>query len=51
MSVQSKPKGRHTGLRIATVLVLLLMAGMLGWIWWVYAQIERYAQSGSGCTR
>ena len=43
MSVQSKPKGRHTGLRIATVLVLLLMAGMLGWIWWVYAQIERYA--------
>ena len=43
MSAQSKPKRRHTGLRITTVLVLLLVAGGLGWICWVYAQIERYA--------
>ena len=43
MSAQSKPKRRHTGLRITTALVLLLVAGALGWNWWVYAQIERYA--------
>jgi uncharacterized SAM-binding protein YcdF (DUF218 family) len=43
MSAQSKPKRRHTGLRITTVLVLLLVAGGLGWICRVYAQIERYA--------
>jgi uncharacterized SAM-binding protein YcdF (DUF218 family) len=39
----SKPKRRHTGLRITTALVLLLVACTLGWIWWVYAQIEHYA--------
>jgi len=43
MSVQSKPKRRHTGLHIATVLVLLLVAGTVGWIWWVSVQIGRYA--------
>jgi uncharacterized SAM-binding protein YcdF (DUF218 family) len=42
MSVQSKPKRRHTGLHIATVLVLLLVAGTVGWIWWVSVQIGRY---------
>jgi uncharacterized SAM-binding protein YcdF (DUF218 family) len=39
----SKPKRRHTGLRITTALVLLLVAGTLGWIWWVCAQIDSYA--------
>jgi uncharacterized SAM-binding protein YcdF (DUF218 family) len=43
MPVQSKPKRRHTALHIATVLVLLLMAGALAWSDWVYTQIERYA--------
>ncbi|MGD0347124.1 MAG: YdcF family protein [Terracidiphilus sp.] len=43
MPAQPKPKRRHNALRIAIVLVLLLMAGTLGWIWWVYAQIEAYA--------
>ena len=43
MSAQSKPRRHHTALRIATVLVFLLAAGAVGWIDWVYAQIERYA--------
>jgi uncharacterized SAM-binding protein YcdF (DUF218 family) len=43
MPAQSKPKRRHTGLRITTALVLLLVAGTLGWIGWVYAQIDSYA--------
>src|ERR1700735_5337322 len=43
MSVQPKPKRRHSGLRIAIVLVLLLVAGTVGWIAWVYVQIDRYA--------
>jgi uncharacterized SAM-binding protein YcdF (DUF218 family) len=43
MSVQSKSKRRRTGLRIATALALLLVAGTLGWIGWVYAQIDSYA--------
>ncbi len=43
MSVPSNPKRRHIGLRIATALVLLLVAGTLGWIGWVYAQIYSYA--------
>jgi uncharacterized SAM-binding protein YcdF (DUF218 family) len=43
MLAQSKPKRRHTGLRIALALALLLVAGALGWISWVYTQIELYA--------
>ncbi|MFZ0337285.1 MAG: YdcF family protein [Terracidiphilus sp.] len=43
MSAQSKPKRRHTGIYIATALMLLLVAGTVGWIDWVYTQIERYA--------
>jgi uncharacterized SAM-binding protein YcdF (DUF218 family) len=43
MSVQSKPRRRRTGFLIATALVLLLVAGTLGWIWWVCVQIDRYA--------
>ena len=43
MSAQSKPRRHHTALRIATALVLLLVAGTLGWIWWVCVQIDRYA--------
>lgn len=43
MSVQSKPKRRRTGLHIAIALVLLLVAVTLGWIGWVYAQIDSYA--------
>ena len=43
MPAQSKPKRRPTGLRITTALVLLLVAGTLGWTWWVYAQIDSYA--------
>ncbi|MGO8775821.1 MAG: YdcF family protein [Terracidiphilus sp.] len=43
MSVPSNPERRHIGLRIATALVLLLVAGTLGWIGWVYAQIYSYA--------
>src|ERR1700691_824710 len=43
MPFQSKPRRRHTGFRIATSLVLLLVAGTLGWIGWVYAQIDSYA--------
>src|SRR5208282_2201721 len=43
MSVQSKPRRHHSAIRFATVLVLLLVAGALGWIWWVCVQIDRYA--------
>jgi len=43
MPDQSKPKRRHTGLHVATALALLLVAGALGWISWVYTQIELYA--------
>jgi len=43
MSVQPKPKRRHKSLHIATALMLLLVAGALGWIGWVYAQINSYA--------
>ncbi len=43
MPFQSKPRLRHTGLRIATSLVLLLVAATLGWVGWVYAQIDSYA--------
>src|ERR1700691_4195120 len=43
MPFQSKPRRRHTGFRIATSLMLLLIAGALGWIGWVYAQIDSYA--------
>jgi uncharacterized SAM-binding protein YcdF (DUF218 family) len=43
MPVQSKPKRRRTGFRIATALVLLLVAGTVGWVWWVSVQIDRYA--------
>lgn len=43
MSVQSKPRRRRTGSRIARALVLLLVAGTVGWIWWVSVQIDRYA--------
>lgn len=43
MSAQSKPKRHNLGSRLALALALLLLTGTLGWIWWVYAQIERYA--------
>lgn len=43
MSARSKPKRRHTGLRITSALALLLLAGVAGWIGWVYTQIERFA--------
>lgn len=43
MPATSKPERHRTGLRIATVLVLLLVAGAAGWTSWVYTQIERYA--------
>jgi len=43
MSAQSKLKRRHTGLRIAIALGLLVVAGALGWIGWVYVQIDSYA--------
>jgi len=42
MSAQSKPRRHWTALRIA-MLLLLLLVGALGWTYWVYAQIERYA--------
>jgi uncharacterized SAM-binding protein YcdF (DUF218 family) len=43
----SKPKpaaAENPILRAAIVLVLVLAAGAMGWTWWVYTQIERYAQ-------
>ena len=43
MSAQSKTNRHSPTLRIALVVVFLLLAGALGWTWWVYAQIERYA--------
>lgn len=43
MPARSKPKRHSNGLRIATALLLLLAAGVLGWTYWVYTQIERYA--------
>ena len=43
MPAQSKPKRHNIGSRLAMALVFLLLAGTLGWIYWVYAQIERYA--------
>ena len=43
MPARSKPKHHSFGSRLAKAIVLLLLAGALGWIWWVYAQIERYA--------
>jgi uncharacterized SAM-binding protein YcdF (DUF218 family) len=43
MSVQSKTRRPHTALRTATALVLILVAGALGWIGWVSVQIDRYA--------
>jgi uncharacterized SAM-binding protein YcdF (DUF218 family) len=43
MPGRSKPKRRKIVSRMAMVLVLLLLAGTLGWIFWVYAQIESYA--------
>src|SRR5208337_2488938 len=42
MSAQSKPRRHRTALHIATALVLLLVAGTLIWIGWVYAQIDGY---------
>jgi uncharacterized SAM-binding protein YcdF (DUF218 family) len=50
MSAQSKPKRRYTALRITTALVLLLLAGTVGWTYWVYAQIERYAHQDQAAT-
>jgi vancomycin permeability regulator SanA len=43
MPVHSKSKGRLNGLHLALVMVLLLVASGMGWTWWVYTQIERYA--------
>ena len=42
MSVQSKPRRPRTAFRMATALVLLLAVGALGWVGWVYTQIDRY---------
>jgi uncharacterized SAM-binding protein YcdF (DUF218 family) len=43
MERQSRPKRRNWTLRGGLLLVLALAAGTLGWFYWVYAQIERYA--------
>ncbi len=39
----ANPKLRRWFLRAALLLALALAAGALGWCYWVYAQIERYA--------
>jgi uncharacterized SAM-binding protein YcdF (DUF218 family) len=43
MPVPSKPKHHHPALGVALALVLFFLAGAMGWTWWVYTQIERYA--------
>ncbi len=43
MPAPPKPKHRKPALRVTTALVLFVVAGALGWTWWVCAQIERYA--------
>ncbi len=43
MPAPPKPKHRNPALRVTTALVLFVVAGALGWTWWVCAQIERYA--------
>jgi uncharacterized SAM-binding protein YcdF (DUF218 family) len=43
MHEPSKPKRGHPTFRTAIALLLLIVAGALGWTWWVYTQIERYA--------
>ncbi len=39
-----KTKSRNWALRALLVLVFVLLAGILGWCSWVYAQIESYAR-------
>jgi uncharacterized SAM-binding protein YcdF (DUF218 family) len=43
MPAKPKPKRHYHPLRTVMVVVLLLVLAALGWIYWVYAQIERYA--------
>ncbi|MGD0941852.1 MAG: YdcF family protein [Terracidiphilus sp.] len=43
MKRRSRPKRRNWTLRAVLLLVLVLAASALGWFYWVYAQIERYA--------
>ncbi|MGB0064962.1 MAG: YdcF family protein [Terracidiphilus sp.] len=46
MPDRSKPKHTAAGipaLRAGIALLLVFVAGALGWSWWVYSQIERYA--------
>jgi uncharacterized SAM-binding protein YcdF (DUF218 family) len=44
MLIRSNPNRLSRAYRVAAVIVLLLAAGLLGWIWWVYGQIESYAR-------
>ena len=43
MKRQTRPKRRNWVLRAALLLVLVVLAGSLGWCYWVYTQIESYA--------
>ncbi len=43
MPARSKPKRRLSAVRMVMALVLVVVAGMVSWTWWVYSQIERYA--------
>jgi uncharacterized SAM-binding protein YcdF (DUF218 family) len=44
MKRRTRSKRRNWKLRAALLLVLALLAGTLGWCYWVYAQIENYAR-------
>jgi len=43
MKRRARPKRRKWWLRATFALVFALAVGALGWFYWVYSQIERYA--------
>jgi len=43
MKLPSSPQNRNWIPRVMLVLLLVLAVGTLGWFYWVYVQIERYA--------